>query len=110
MMMKLPKELDLPQMKDHQMFDRPRIVQLQNELQDKFKSLKVFICVKIYVIGTLSFALAVRRESKREELSLVAIKMQDTSRSGEGGRRACYVTMLPSELRLEEREKRRALR
>lgn len=38
---KLPKELELPQMKDHQMFDRPRIVELQNELQDKFKSLKV---------------------------------------------------------------------
>lgn len=41
-MLKLPKELDLPAMKDHQMFDRPRIVQLQNELQDKFKALKVF--------------------------------------------------------------------
>lgn len=38
---KLPKELELPQMKDHQMFDRPRILQLQQELQNKFKSLKV---------------------------------------------------------------------
>lgn len=40
-MMKLPKELELPRMKDHQLFDRARIVQLQDLLQDKFKALKV---------------------------------------------------------------------
>lgn len=40
-MLKLPKELELPRMKDHQMFRRVRIVQLQEELQDKFKALKV---------------------------------------------------------------------
>lgn len=39
--MKLPKELELPQMKDHQMFKRERIVALQEELQDRFKELKV---------------------------------------------------------------------
>lgn len=39
--MKLPKELELPQMKDHQMFKRERIVVLQEELQDRFKELKV---------------------------------------------------------------------
>ena len=40
-MIKLPKELELPQMKDYQMFKRERIVALQEKLQDKFKSLKV---------------------------------------------------------------------
>lgn len=39
--LKLPKELELPQMKDHQMFKRERIVVLQEELQDRFKELKV---------------------------------------------------------------------
>lgn len=38
---KLPKELEAPQMKDHQMFDRERLVYLQDKLQDKFKALKV---------------------------------------------------------------------
>lgn len=41
MILKLPKELELPRMKDHQMFDRVRIVELQDQLQDKFKALKV---------------------------------------------------------------------
>ena len=49
-MLKLPKELDMPAMKDHQMFDRPRIVQLQNELQDKFKALKVIFYQIILLI------------------------------------------------------------
>ena len=53
-MMRLPKELDLPQMKDHQMFDRPRIVQLQNELQDKFKSLKVLYSCTWEILISLS--------------------------------------------------------
>lgn len=47
--MKLPKELEMPQMKDHQMFDRERIVQLQDELQDKFKELKVGPVVRVYL-------------------------------------------------------------
>lgn len=37
----MPKELEMPKMKDHQMFDRVRIVELQDELQEKFKALKV---------------------------------------------------------------------
>lgn len=41
MTLKMPKELEMPKMKDHQMFDRARIVELQDELQDKFKKLKV---------------------------------------------------------------------
>lgn len=41
MTLKMPKELEMPKMKDHQMFDRARIVELQNELQDNFKALKV---------------------------------------------------------------------
>lgn len=39
--LKMPKELEMPKMKDHQMFDRVRIVELQDELQDNFKKLKV---------------------------------------------------------------------
>eukprot|EP00752_Nemacystus_decipiens_P001789 g1728.t2 len=38
--LKMPKELEMPKMKDHQMFDRARIVELQDELQDNFKALK----------------------------------------------------------------------
>lgn len=41
MVLKMPKELEMPKMKDHQMYDRVRIVELQDELQDKFKALKV---------------------------------------------------------------------
>lgn len=41
MTLKMPKELEMPKMKDHQMFDRARIVELQDELQDNFKALKV---------------------------------------------------------------------
>lgn len=41
MVLKMPKELEMPKMKDHQMFDRARIVELQDELQDNFKALKV---------------------------------------------------------------------
>lgn len=41
MTLKMPKELEMPKMKDHQMFDQARIVELQDELQDNFKALKV---------------------------------------------------------------------
>lgn len=40
---KIPKELELPQMKDYQMYDRERLVELQNELQDRFKELRVSV-------------------------------------------------------------------
>lgn len=45
---RLPKDLELPQMKDFQMFDRDRLVELQNELQDKFKELRVRACGNIW--------------------------------------------------------------
>ena len=51
------------------------------------------------------FCVAYNFDASKNRLNLLAIKMQGTNRSGEGGRRACYVTPDGSELRLGGREK-----
>ena len=48
-----------------------------------------------------------RIDQGRKDSRLLVVKMQGTNRSGEGGRRACYVTP-DLEVRLGGREKRRA--
>ncbi|CAM9364785.1 unnamed protein product [Ectocarpus fasciculatus] len=71
MVLKMPKELEMPKMKDHQMFDRARIVELQDELQDNFKALKDR-GTKIPVDGADIASMLLSADKVKERAELIA--------------------------------------